>query len=60
MTYRFHQEISECLGRDRSVLQLTIDMTEYMSEIHNAIVQCMSSTLAELKRSNTSVGVLCA
>ncbi|THG93822.1 hypothetical protein EW026_g7520 [Hermanssonia centrifuga] len=52
---RFHQDISECLGRDRSVLQLTVDMTENMSEIHNAIVQCMSTTLSELKRSNTSL-----
>ncbi|KAI0797280.1 hypothetical protein BC629DRAFT_1581635 [Irpex lacteus] len=52
---RFHQDISDCLGRDRSVLQLTIDMTEYMAEIHNAIVQCMSTTLSELKRSNTTL-----
>ena len=52
---RFHQEVSESLGRDRSVLQLSVDMTEYMSEIHVAIVQCMSSTLSELKRSNTQV-----
>ncbi|KAI0347344.1 hypothetical protein BDW22DRAFT_1351756 [Trametopsis cervina] len=52
---RFHQEVSECLGRDRSVLQLTIDMTEYMTEIHNAIVLCMSTTLSELKRSNSSL-----
>jgi hypothetical protein len=54
----FHQEISDCLGRDRSVLQLTIDMTEYMAEIHHAIVQCMVTTLAELKRSNTTVRLL--
>lgn len=52
---RFHQDISESLGRDRSVLQLSVDMTEYMSEIHVAIVQCMSTTLSELKRSNTQV-----
>ena len=52
---RFHQEVSESLGRDRSVLQLSIDMTEAMTEIHGAIVQCMTTTLAELKRSNTSV-----
>ena len=52
---RFHQEVSESLGRDRSVLQLSVDMTEYMSEIHVAIVQCMSTTLSELKRSNTQV-----
>lgn len=30
-------------------------MTEYMQEIHGAIVQCMSTTLSELKRSNTNV-----
>lgn len=48
----------DCLGRDRSVLQLSIDMTESMSEIHGAIVQCMSTTLSELKRSNTSVRFL--
>ncbi|KAH8077748.1 hypothetical protein BXZ70DRAFT_695271 [Cristinia sonorae] len=52
---RFHQKVIDCLGRDRSVLQLTINMTEYMTEIHGAIVQCMNSTLSELKRSNTNL-----
>ncbi|KAI0794969.1 hypothetical protein C8Q75DRAFT_748299 [Abortiporus biennis] len=53
---RFHQEVIDTLGRDRSsVLQLAIDMTEYMTEIHGAIVQCMTTTLSELKRSNTSL-----
>ncbi|KAK7689622.1 hypothetical protein QCA50_007415 [Cerrena zonata] len=52
---RFHQEVIDCLGRDRSVLQLTIGMTEYMQEIHGAIVQCMSTTLSELKRSNSTL-----
>ncbi|KAI0691074.1 hypothetical protein BC835DRAFT_1433046 [Cytidiella melzeri] len=37
------------------MLYLTIDMTEYMSAIHNAIVQCMSTTLSELKRSNSTL-----
>ena len=37
------------------MLQLTIGMTEYMQEIHGAIVQCMTTTLGELKRSNTTV-----
>jgi DNA excision repair protein ERCC-4 len=54
-TTRFHQDVAESLGRDRSVLQLSVDMTEYMSEIHVAIVQCMSTTLSELKRSNAQV-----
>lgn len=52
---RFHQEVSETIGRDKTVLQLSVDMTEYMSEIHVAIVQCMSTTLSELKRSNAQV-----
>ncbi|GJE89027.1 DNA repair protein [Phanerochaete sordida] len=52
---RFHQEVSETLGRDRAVLQFSVDMTEYMFEIHVAIVQCMSTTLTELKRSNTQL-----
>lgn len=55
--YRFHQEVIDCLGRDRSVLQLTIGMTEYMQEIHGAIVQCMSTTLSELKRSNSTASL---
>ena len=37
------------------MLQLSVDMTDTMSEIHAAIVQCMTTTMAELKRSNTSV-----
>ncbi|TCD61999.1 hypothetical protein EIP91_007639 [Steccherinum ochraceum] len=52
---RFHQKVIDSLGRDRSVLQLTINMTEYMTEIHGAIVQCMTTTLSELKRSNTNL-----
>ena len=39
------------------MLQLSVDMTEYMSEIHVAIVQCMSTTLSELKRSNAQVSI---
>lgn len=40
------------------MLQLSVDMTEYMTEIHVAIVQCMNTTLSELKRSHTSVYAL--
>ena len=39
----------------REVIQLNIHMTESMTEIHGAILQCITSTLSELKRSNTSV-----
>ncbi|KAJ3557963.1 hypothetical protein NM688_g1191 [Phlebia brevispora] len=31
---RFHQEVSESLGCDRSILQVSTDMTENMSELH--------------------------
>lgn len=37
------------------MVELYQPMTEGMHDIHGAIVQCMSSTLAELKRSNATV-----
>lgn len=53
---RFHESIKTSLERRRAdVIELSQDMTESMSEIHHAIIQCMTSTLSELKRSNTTV-----
>lgn len=53
---RFHDEIKKSLERRRAdVVELYQPLTEPMSEIHQAIIQCMSATLSELKRSNTSV-----
>ncbi|KAH9177541.1 hypothetical protein EDB89DRAFT_1933182 [Lactarius sanguifluus] len=51
---RFHEAVKESLERKRAdVVELYQPMTESMKEIHGALVQCMSTTLAELKRSNT-------
>ncbi|KAK7448452.1 DNA repair protein RAD16 [Stygiomarasmius scandens] len=49
---RFHQDIKDALERRRAdVVELSQDMTQAMDDIHGAIVQCMNSTLAELRRS---------
>ncbi|CDO72250.1 hypothetical protein BN946_scf184970.g102 [Trametes cinnabarina] len=51
---RFHAEIKESLDRKTpDIVELHQDMTEAMSEVHHAIVQCMTTTLSELKRANT-------
>ncbi|TFK24349.1 hypothetical protein FA15DRAFT_669680 [Coprinopsis marcescibilis] len=53
---RFHDEIKQCLERRvADVVELYPGMTENMSEIHHAIIQCMTGTLADLKRSNTKI-----
>ncbi|KAG6373235.1 hypothetical protein JVT61DRAFT_6861 [Boletus reticuloceps] len=53
---RFHQSIKNTLeSRKADVVELYQHLTENMSAIHHAIVQCMTITLSELKRSNTSV-----
>lgn len=41
--------------RRADVIELFQPLTELMSDIHGALVQCITSTLNELKRSNTSV-----
>ena len=52
----FHEAVKESLERKRAdVVELYQPMTESMKEIHGGLVQCMSTTLAELKRSNTMV-----
>jgi hypothetical protein len=38
-----------------SLLQIGVPMTEYMKDIHGAIIQCIEATLSDLKRSNTEV-----
>ncbi|KAI0266432.1 hypothetical protein BC834DRAFT_874517 [Gloeopeniophorella convolvens] len=53
---RFHQAVKDSLERKRAdVVELYQPMTESMKEIHGALVQCMSMTLTELKRSNTTL-----
>ncbi|KAL5529182.1 hypothetical protein ACEPAG_5156 [Sanghuangporus baumii] len=53
---RFHEVVKESLGRRKAdVVELHQELSESMNEIHQAIVQCMTATLSELKRSNTNL-----
>ncbi|KAF8841402.1 hypothetical protein BDN67DRAFT_928573, partial [Paxillus ammoniavirescens] len=53
---RFHQSIKDTLeNRKADVVELYQHLTEPMESIHHAIVQCMTTTLSELKRSQTSL-----
>jgi DNA excision repair protein ERCC-4 len=53
---RFHEDVKQSLERRRAdVVELFQPLTENMADIHTAIVQCMTLTLNELKRSNTTV-----
>ena len=57
---RFHEEIKKSLERRRAdVVELSQNLTERMADIHHAIIQCMSVTLSELKRSNATVSLFC-
>ena len=57
----FHQAVKDTLERKRAdVVELYQPMTESMKEIHGGVVQCMSTTLAELRRSNTTVATFCS
>jgi DNA excision repair protein ERCC-4 len=53
---RFHEEVKGSLERRKAdVIELYQPLTESMKDIHGAIAQCMTTTLAELKRSNATV-----
>jgi len=48
--------INQSLERRRAdVVELSQPLSDSMSDIHGAIIQCMTTTLSELKRSNTDV-----
>ncbi|KAI6126207.1 hypothetical protein EV401DRAFT_2226317 [Pisolithus croceorrhizus] len=50
---RFHETVKSTLeNRKADVIELYQHMTESMQTIHHAIVQCMTMTLSELKRSH--------
>jgi len=52
----FHQLIQEDLKRRKAdIIELLQPLNPTMRDIHDAIVQCMNGTLAELKKSNTTV-----
>jgi hypothetical protein len=56
---RFQEDIKKSLERRRAdVIELSQELSESMAEIHHAIIQCMTTTLSELKRSNTTVETL--
>ena len=40
------------------MVELSQPMSDLMFEIHHSIVQCMTVTLSELKRSHKAVGIL--
>lgn len=53
---RFHDAVKESLEtRKADVIELYQHLTEQMHAIHHAIVQCMTTTLSELKRSHTTL-----
>ncbi|KAF5346072.1 hypothetical protein D9756_010830 [Leucocoprinus leucothites] len=52
---RFHEYINKTLERRRAdVVELSQPLSDSMSDIHSAIIQCMTTTLSELKRSNAN------
>ncbi|KAG2072910.1 hypothetical protein BDR04DRAFT_1073253 [Suillus decipiens] len=53
---RFHEDVKNTLEtRKADVIELYQRLTESMEAIHHAIVQCMTITLSELKRSNKTL-----
>ncbi|KAG2342616.1 hypothetical protein BDR05DRAFT_1060084 [Suillus weaverae] len=53
---RFHEDVKNTLeARKADVIELYQHLTEPMEAIHHAIVQCMTVTLSELKRSNKTL-----
>lgn len=53
---RFHEEVQTSLGRRKAdVVELYVPMTPKMQDIHQGIVHCISATLNELKKNNTTL-----
>ncbi|OAX33888.1 hypothetical protein K503DRAFT_725243 [Rhizopogon vinicolor AM-OR11-026] len=53
---RFHEDVKNTLEtRKADVIELYQRLTEPMEAIHHAIVQCMTVTLSELKKSHTTL-----
>ncbi|EMD32335.1 hypothetical protein CERSUDRAFT_118713 [Gelatoporia subvermispora B] len=53
---RFHVDVKACLDKKQpDVIEIHQHMTDAMREIHHAIVQCMTITLSELKRTSTDL-----
>ncbi|KAJ6573223.1 hypothetical protein B0H10DRAFT_2168607 [Mycena sp. CBHHK59/15] len=53
---RFQEDIKKSLERRKAdAWEIAQNMTENMADIHHAIIQCMTATLADLKRTNTAL-----
>ncbi|KAJ1305133.1 hypothetical protein OPQ81_000170 [Rhizoctonia solani] len=53
---RFHEEVNASLQRRRAdVVEIFPSMTPAMEEIHISLVQCMTATLQEIKRTNSAL-----
>ncbi|KAJ7889609.1 hypothetical protein B0H13DRAFT_2041364 [Mycena leptocephala] len=53
---RFQEDIKKSLERRRAdVIELSQNLSESMADIHHAILQCMTATLGELKRSHSTL-----
>ncbi|KAJ7722820.1 hypothetical protein B0H16DRAFT_346228 [Mycena metata] len=53
---RFQEDIKKSLERRRAdVIELSQNLSEPMADIHHAIIQCMTATLGELKRSHSTL-----
>lgn len=56
---RFHDEVKQTLENKRiDIIQLLQGLTEPMKEIHGAVIQCISLTMSDLKRSHTNVSMI--
>ncbi|KAL0961548.1 hypothetical protein HGRIS_006487 [Hohenbuehelia grisea] len=53
---RFQADVQDSLKRRRAdYVEVSPGMTKAMEDIHHAVIECMTLTLAELKRSNTAI-----
>lgn len=53
---RFHETISADLAKRKAdVIEMYQPLTDHMTDIQAAIIDCMEATLSEIKRSNTTV-----
>ncbi|CUA73275.1 DNA excision repair protein ERCC-4 [Rhizoctonia solani] len=53
---RFHEQVNSSLQRRRAdVVEIFPSMTPAMEEIHISLVQCMTATLQEIKRTNSTL-----
>ncbi|CAE6448146.1 unnamed protein product [Rhizoctonia solani] len=53
---RFHEEVNKSLERRKAdVVEIFPMMTSAMEEIHISLVQCMTATLQEIKRTNSTL-----